>query len=532
MQATLTRSAMTANLAPNNRGGGVRVWQHTDGKTATLALTASAVRDNRAVGATGGGVFNDHGTTTLTDSTVDGNTAKQAGGLINERGTMRLTGSTVSNNTATDYEGGGLFNDGGGATLTVINTTISGNGAGQTSGGFHNFQGTATLIDSTISGNHAAGGGGIATYDGTLTLAFVTITGNVANAAATGGVNDVGGGIYRLSTAATIAVLSSIVAGNRRGASLADDCAGAITSQGRNLWGDQTACTNNVAGGDQNLFALNVALAAVLDPTLADNGGPTKTHNLVAGGAAVNKGDNVNCAAAPPSGPGGRDQRGVARTDGKCDVGAVEYTAPVASPSPSASPPPSASPSASPGLAPSFADVPVGYWAHDQISTFAQRGITTGCDTGLYCPERPVTRAEMAVFLDRTLGIPTPATPTGPRFTDVPPGYWAYAFIDRFATLGITTGCGGTEFCPDRGVTRAEMAAFLIRALKQPQVTPATPTFADVPASHAQFGYIEALVKLGVTTGCGTDDAGQRLYCPDRGVTRAEMAVFIIRAFP
>ncbi len=181
---------------------------------------------------------------------------------------------------------------------------------------------------------------------------------------------------------------------------------------------------------------------------------------------------------------------------------------------------------------PSFGDVPVGYWAYTQIGTFAQRGITTGCDVGLYCPERSVTRAEMAVFVDRTLGYGTPATPVSQAFSDVPTNYWAYAYIDQFAKLGVTTGCGGTEFCPDRGVTRAEMAAFLIRALKQAQVTPATPTFADVPASHPQFGYIEALVKLGVTTGCGTNDAGQRVYCPDRGVTRAEMAVFIVRAFP
>jgi len=62
--------------------------------------------------------------------------------------------------------------------------------------------------------------------------------------------------------------------------------------------------------------------------------------------------------------------------------------------------------------------------------------------------------------------------------------------------------------------------------------TPATPTFADVPTSHPQYGYIEALVALGVTTGCGTNAQGQRVYCPDRGVTRAEMAVFIVRAFP
>jgi hypothetical protein len=138
----------------------------------------------------------------------------------------------------------------------------------------------------------------------------------------------------------------------------------------------------------------------------------------------------------------------------------------------------------------------------------------------------------MAVFLDRTLGYGTPPTPAAQTFTDVRPNYWAYAYIAQFAKLGITTGCGGTEFCPDRGVTRAEMAAFLIRALKQGQVTPTTPTFADVPTTHPQYGYIEALVSRGVTTGCGTDAQGHKLYCPDRGVTRAEMAVFITRAFP
>jgi len=211
-------------------------------------------------------------------------------------------------------------------------------------------------------------------------------------------------------------------------------------------------------------------------------------------------------------------------------AGGSPSPSPRASASPSPSPSPSASPSPSPTIR--FTDVPTGYWAYTQITTFAQRGITTGCDTGLYCPDRGVTRAEMAVFLDRTLGYGTPPPPSGQAFTDVPANYWAYAYIAQFAKLGITTGCGGTEFCPDRGVTRAEMAAFLIRALKGSQLTPATPTFADVPASHPQYGYVEALVKLGVTTGCGTNAQGKRLFCPDRGVTRAEMAVFITRAFP
>ncbi len=178
-----------------------------------------------------------------------------------------------------------------------------------------------------------------------------------------------------------------------------------------------------------------------------------------------------------------------------------------------------------------FCDVPAGYWAYPQIEQFAQRGITTGCDTKLYCPERGVTRAEMAVFLERTLGDTAPPTPTSQRFTDVPSNYWAYAFIDQFAGRGVTTGCNATEYCPDRGVTRAEMAAFLIRALQGAQDT-SPQIFADVPPTHPQYGYIQALYKRGITTGCGTNGQGQLLYCPDRGVTRAEMAVFITRAFP
>jgi alpha-tubulin suppressor-like RCC1 family protein len=193
-------------------------------------------------------------------------------------------------------------------------------------------------------------------------------------------------------------------------------------------------------------------------------------------------------------------------------------------------------------LGPTFADVPANYWAYDQIEAFAQRGITTGCGTDdqgrrVYCPERGVTRAEMAVFITRALGQRATPAPSTPTFADVPTDYWAYAAIEAFAQLGITTGCGTDDlgrrvFCPDRGVTRAEMAAFIDRAKGQTELSSATATFADVPADYWAYGWIERFYTLGVTTGCGTDDAGNKVYCPDRGVTRAEMAVFIIRAYP
>jgi hypothetical protein len=190
----------------------------------------------------------------------------------------------------------------------------------------------------------------------------------------------------------------------------------------------------------------------------------------------------------------------------------------------------------------SFADVPADYWAHGQIVTFAQRGITTGCDTDeqgnrYYCPERGVTRAEMATFITRTLGQDKQLPPATPTFADVPTDYWAYAQIEAFAQFGITTGCGLNElgqriFCPDRGVTRAEMAAFIDRAKGQSELPAGSRTFTDVPADYWAYGWIERFFTLGVTTGCGEDEQGRKVYCPDRGVTRAEMAVFIIRAYP
>jgi predicted outer membrane repeat protein len=211
-------------------------------------------------------------------------------------------------------------------------------------------------------------------------------------------------------------------------------------------------------------------------------------------------------------------------------------------PSPSPAPSSSPSPRPSPGGA-TFADVPTDYWAYDQIERFYARGSTTGCGTDaagqrVYCPERTVTRAEMAVFLERTLGQAAPPTPTTPTFADVPPDYWAYAFIEQFARLGITTGCGTNDqgqrlYCPDRNVTRAEMAVFIDRAKNDTNPTaPATATFADVPTGYWAYAFIAQFYQLGVTTGCGTDAQGHPVYCPDRNVTRAEMAVFVDRAYP
>ena len=112
-----------------------------------------------------------------------------------------------------------------------------------------------------------------------------------------------------------------------------------------------------------------------------------------------------------------------------------------------------------------FDDVSANYWAASWIERLSADGITRGCDASNYCPDRNMTRAEMSVFLLRSRHgadyVPPPAS--GSLFTDVSQGYWAAAWIEQLVAEDITEGCGAGKFCPDSQLSRAEMAAFLIR---------------------------------------------------------------------
>ena len=106
----------------------------------------------------------------------------------------------------------------------------------------------------------------------------------------------------------------------------------------------------------------------------------------------------------------------------------------------------------------------------DSINRVAEAGITLGCaaDSDRYCPDQPVTRAQMATFLARALDLPEAA---GDYFTD-DAGSAHEDSINRVAEAGITLGCGATDsdrYCPDQVVTRAQMATFLARALQLPE---------------------------------------------------------------
>jgi glucose/arabinose dehydrogenase len=94
------------------------------------------------------------------------------------------------------------------------------------------------------------------------------------------------------------------------------------------------------------------------------------------------------------------------------------------------------------------------------INRLAKAGITTGCTATKFCPTAKVTREQMAMFLDRALGLPSTSKD---YFTD-DENRSGEASINRLAKAGITTGCTATTYCPTRSVTRGQMAGFLHRA--------------------------------------------------------------------
>ncbi|HEX7224781.1 MAG TPA: S8 family serine peptidase [Candidatus Limnocylindria bacterium] len=149
-----------------------------------------------------------------------------------------------------------------------------------------------------------------------------------------------------------------------------------------------------------------------------------------------------------------------------------------------------------------------------------ENGVTTGCsaDPPLFCPKAPVTRGEMATFLDRILDLPEA---TEDHFSDDNGSFHEDA-INRIAEAGITSGCGDGKYCPTASVKRDQMASFLVRAFDLPAT--ATDYFTD-DEGNTHEANINALRESGITTGCTATT-----YCPSASVTREQMAAFLHRA--
>jgi len=113
-----------------------------------------------------------------------------------------------------------------------------------------------------------------------------------------------------------------------------------------------------------------------------------------------------------------------------------------------------------------FTDVPANGFAAAWIEDLAARGITGGCGGSSYCPNDPVTRKQMAAFLLKTfLGSDHVPPAAGSAFADVSDGDNFEPWIMELYGLNVTGGCATSplRYCPDSAVTRAQMAAFLVK---------------------------------------------------------------------
>lgn len=171
-----------------------------------------------------------------------------------------------------------------------------------------------------------------------------------------------------------------------------------------------------------------------------------------------------------------------------------------------------------------YHDLPSSHWGYDAVYEMSQKGIINGFEQSHFRPDQSITRAQAAVIINRELKL-TAENPS--TFPDVSKSSSAYPAIAALQEVGIITGLSNGTFQPDEPITRAQMAVILNRAyeLTQEDVSIATKnSFTDVTPEHAAFDAIELLKANGITAGYpdGT-------FKPDNFTTRVEFTVFLYR---
>ncbi len=489
-----------SGVSPNDRGGGMYNINDSSPTLANLIFYRNGAEDS------GGGMHNSSSNPTLMNVTFNDNYSNEDGGGMSNYASDPIVTNVIFNDNF-GYQGGGVTNAYS-SFPTFTNVTFSNNRAPY-GGGMFNHQSGPYLVNVVFKNNSAyADGGGMFDYSSYSGLVNVTFDGNLA---------DDGGGMFIRSGSSTLRHVT--FSGN-----WAENTGGGIYNEANNLTIRNTIFWNNTSPeGEPQIYnynyiptvsdsivqggfagGTNIITADPMLGTLGDYGGFTQTVPLLAGSSAIDAGDDTVCPDT--------DQRGLTRPQGThCDIGAYEY-----------------------GETQTFNDVTVTHWAWDYVERLYAANITGGCGSSprIYCPEKPVTRAQMAIFIERGMNGSafTPSPASGTIFGDVAASYWAAAWVEQLASDNITGGCGNGNYCPDNPVTRAQMAVFLLKAMHGSNYLPPalgdSSGFGDVPTTYWAAAWVKQLAAEGITGGCGSGN-----YCPDQSVTRAQMAVFLVRAF-
>ena len=174
-----------------------------------------------------------------------------------------------------------------------------------------------------------------------------------------------------------------------------------------------------------------------------------------------------------------------------------------------------------------FDDVPVDSYFAPAVGWLLVNGITAGCDEDTFCASRPLTRQQFVVFLWRAAGEPEPSSPGSRIFEDVAAGSYGDRAIGWAFEEGVTKGCaadeaGSMRFCPNRPITRAQIATLLYRYVGAAPVGDAP--FTDVDPDSYYAAGVAWMHHHGIANGCRDDS-----FCPNARATRAHAATFLYR---
>jgi hypothetical protein len=176
-----------------------------------------------------------------------------------------------------------------------------------------------------------------------------------------------------------------------------------------------------------------------------------------------------------------------------------------------------------------FSDVPFSLPGFNHITILRARQITSGCAVDEYCPGSGLTRSQMAVFLVRSLLGDSFEFRQTPSFDDVPVTHQHFRYVQKMGELAITSGCSLTEYCPEGLLTRGQMAVFVIRARLGVR---AGDSFAFPPKSFFDdvpetHPFFSFIQKM-KELGISENCAPNR-FCPEEIATRGQMAVAVVR---
>ncbi len=483
------------NPAVNPSGGGIYVYTEDGSVTLTLNII-----DNNDASNDGGGAFIDvgyYGTVMFTDNIASNNTANWRGGGVSITGyyggSVTFSGNTLNMNTSNNNDGGGAYIRVG--TLEFSNNIVNSNTSNWEGGGVFLDTDFITVVDNTISDNTASSGEGGGIYfraDESSTL-----TGNIVRNNSAGGGN--GGGIYfDYGFYNTLILTNNIINDNTSsldGGGLYFDRTGDTTLT------NNTLCNNTANGSGGGMFLRTYYeehIVSLHNNIIWNNNALVQATDLYIDNDSDN--DFIPSLVTLFNNDFDQSQNG------------FYVTLPIPIDSSNLN-----------NVDPLFFDWPNGDYHLTESSPVIDRG-----DNG--APEIPVadkdgnqriidTNVDMGAYERGSCAV---------FFSDVQSGHWAIGYISKIACEGIASGCGGGQYCPANSVSRAQMAAFIIRALEgdpSPGYCGGQDPFIDVSSDHWACGHIKRLSELGISSGYpdGT-------YRPTYKVSRAEMAIYIIRA--